>query len=387
MGTPHREQRHTGDKIIRAIVPTDQLGQRIPEQGRIRLGVKTERAMKAITEFRFTSPDQDALDQLADLYGGSVSVWSDPKANPPNQFELLSTAKSIRVFLPPDALSIHYEMWTGGGVVRRCDGLECETTVNGPEGKEPALVPCICETQQKMMCKPHARLTVILPDISFRGSWRLETKGWNAVQELPTMVALIDQLQSSGRMTKASLTISEQTHMVDGTKQNYVVPKIGLDESPEALIEGRAVVAAIDDSSVPALPVAGVSVVADTEIVDAELVESTQEDEPLATPDEVRAQVGAIASRKGASPPDLTFEFTRAVEDMCIYIGATEAQVDTLSDAVCRTLTKDEAATIADLDDDTKRRGIARMQQVTRGDFVYKGLDDKGWIKLQKNST
>ena len=39
---------------------------RTPEHGRIRLGVKTERAMKSLDTFRFTSPDKEAIEQIAD---------------------------------------------------------------------------------------------------------------------------------------------------------------------------------------------------------------------------------------------------------------------------------------------------------------------------------
>ena len=39
---------------MREVTPLQNLG-RVPEQGRIRLGVKTERAMKALDTFRFTS--------------------------------------------------------------------------------------------------------------------------------------------------------------------------------------------------------------------------------------------------------------------------------------------------------------------------------------------
>ena len=40
---------------------------RIPEQGRIRTGIKTERAMRALDTFRFTSADREAICQLADI--------------------------------------------------------------------------------------------------------------------------------------------------------------------------------------------------------------------------------------------------------------------------------------------------------------------------------
>ena len=56
---------------MKPIKPIHDLG-RTPEHGRIRLGVKTERAMKSLDTFRFTSPDKEAIEQIADAYGGDV---------------------------------------------------------------------------------------------------------------------------------------------------------------------------------------------------------------------------------------------------------------------------------------------------------------------------
>ena len=41
-----------------------QLQRRAPEAGRIRLGIKTGRAMKSLDTFRFTSPHRDAIEEL-----------------------------------------------------------------------------------------------------------------------------------------------------------------------------------------------------------------------------------------------------------------------------------------------------------------------------------
>ena len=64
------------------IVPIAKDYGRIPEQGRIRLGIKTERAMKALDTFRFTSPDPGAIEAIAGLYGGKTKPWIEMKATP-----------------------------------------------------------------------------------------------------------------------------------------------------------------------------------------------------------------------------------------------------------------------------------------------------------------
>ena len=80
------------------VVPIAKDYGRIPEQGRIRLGVKTERAMKALDTFRFTSPDPEAIAALASLYGGKAKPWSDKRASPKEQWEVITEADSIKVW-------------------------------------------------------------------------------------------------------------------------------------------------------------------------------------------------------------------------------------------------------------------------------------------------
>ena len=77
---------------------------RPPEHGRIRFGERyTARngksAMRALTTFRFTSPDRNAIEQIARLYGGEARPWSDPKASPQNQFEVYTESSRISVML------------------------------------------------------------------------------------------------------------------------------------------------------------------------------------------------------------------------------------------------------------------------------------------------
>lgn len=231
--------------MSRPIIPTAQLQRRLPELGRIRTGQKTERAMKALSTFRFTSSDRTALGQIADLYGGTVREWSDPKANP-GQFEVVTEAAEIHVALPPDPLggSPVYELWGGGGCERRCDGTTCETWVKGPEGPEPSDTPCICQAKGELACDPKTRLNVLLPNVRGIGTWRLETKSWNAAMELPGMVDLIQSLQSRG-ITRATLRLEHKQSMQAGVKRKFIVPVLGLDETVEALVAGEASVGAL----------------------------------------------------------------------------------------------------------------------------------------------
>jgi hypothetical protein len=208
--------------------------------------VKTGNAMKAIDTFRFTSPDKQAIEEIAALYGGDIKPWSDPKMAVKNQWEVITRTQKIHIFLPPNCITQWYECWSGGGLLRQCDGETCY--IPGPEGMEPA--DCICTMKQKMECKVQTRMNMVLPEIRFGGMWRLDTKGTNAEKELPAMEMAIRQLQNSG-LLDAELRLEERTKVSGGKKKNFVVPVLGLADSPLALISGGGVVrGAINTSSV-----------------------------------------------------------------------------------------------------------------------------------------
>jgi len=260
----------------RAIVPLSQLERRAPEAGRIRLGEKTAKAMRAIETFRFTSPHRSALEQLADLYGGSVVAWSDPKARVANQFELKSDTSTIEVFLPANGLDVAYELWSGGGCTRRCDGETCE--VPGNDSME--MVPCICAKKGVAECRPYTRMNVVLPGVDFYGTWRLESKGWNAAKELPGMYDMIAQFAQRGEMVRAYCHLEKRKSVQNGKTKNFVTPTLSMSATPDELLAGggqpRAAISpgtqpAIEQNADtrPQIPMAN----SDDDVIEAEIVE------------------------------------------------------------------------------------------------------------------
>lgn len=208
----------------------------MPEQGRIRYGIKTTSASgktipRSITKFRFTSSDVTALTQIATLYGGAVKPWEN------GQSEVVSSSEEVPIVLPPEPLGSgpQYELWKGSSCARRCDGVNCWTPVNSPDGAELIEVPCICEEKQSLECKPTTRLSVILPEVRFGGVWRLDCKGWHGTNELPAMVSTVQQLQGQG-LSRAYLALEKRKK---GSKQ-WVVPVIRLGATPNQLIAGQA---------------------------------------------------------------------------------------------------------------------------------------------------
>ena len=269
---------------MREITPLANLG-RTPEQGRIRLGVKTERAMKSLDTFRFTSPDQSAIEQLAKIYGGNVGRWTAPRSKQP-QWEVITEASEIRVYLPPHSIDVWYEMWSAGGCQRRCDGVTAEVPTRSPDGMDIDTVPCPCDLEKTpMQCAPYTRLRVILPDVKFGGVWRMESKGWNAANEMPGMASVLEQLQSTG-VAQCQLILEQRTKVSGGQTKHFVVPRLSMDASPEQLLEGEGRAMALEDAVTPprSLPPAediedaiGVTTpLTEAEIIDASIVEEVE---------------------------------------------------------------------------------------------------------------
>jgi len=283
------------------ITPLSQLGKRAPEAGRIRLGVKSGRAMKSIDTFRFTSPHEDLIRQLAELYGGTCQPWTDERARIQNQFEVITTSSSVPVYLPPDGLSMWYEKWSGGGCERRCDGESCEIVEMHGSEAVPVNNPCICIAKGVRECQPYTRLNVVLPQLRFAGTWRLETKGWNAAHELPGMVDLIQSLHAAGNMVQATLSVEKRSDKAAGRTRHYVVPMLSVDHSPQELQSGMGSVVAIANAPAPPvvreLDAVGPSTIDD--IVDGEVVDPLME------------AVETIACEFGLDPDD----FAAAVYD------------------------------------------------------------------------
>ena len=254
------------------VTPIHQIDRRMAEAGRIRMGRKTAKAMTYLETFRFTSPDRDQLDQIAAMYGGEVKPWHDQRASPKDQFEVVVNDKRIDVILPPDCLDQWYELWAGSGCQRRCDGAICQTPMPTRDGYDMAEVDCMCLANKHRECEPYTRLKVILPGVDFRGVWRLQTKGWNALHELPGMVDVVESMAAQGRIISAQLSIAKVERMVNKRKSHFVVPKLEIPFTPEAIVSGDAnlhQLASPDTTmKVPSLPPAPV----DDGIIEAEVV-------------------------------------------------------------------------------------------------------------------
>ncbi len=208
--------------------PITALRPRIREAGRIRIGEKVrtksgKTAPAKLEVFRLTSPDEQAIRSAAELYGGEPRRWSGAPIG--EQWEVYTRARALPVLIPPTgmAFSQFFELWSGGGCQRRCDGAH-EVISDSP---------CLCAADpEERECRPHTRLSVLLVDLEGLGMWRLDTQGWNAAEELAGTVQLIEAAQRGGRLLPARLGLEQrQAKRVKNGKAetlNFVVPTLDL---------------------------------------------------------------------------------------------------------------------------------------------------------------
>ncbi|MGK5681636.1 recombination directionality factor [Actinoplanes sp. URMC 104] len=168
------------------------LQQRLTQVGVIRLG--EQRVSKngknypaKLETLRFTSPSKQLIDAVAAAYGGQVKPWG---TNTGPQFEVVTGVNDVAVMVPPQKIDPNLEHWGNGFRDRLCDG---ETELMRQR-------PCLCAAAhlagrpfgQRDVCKPTTRMSLMLADIPSLGTWKLESKGWNAAAELPMLAAAIE---------------------------------------------------------------------------------------------------------------------------------------------------------------------------------------------------
>lgn len=243
-------------------MPILDIQRRLAELGRIRIGQQTKTrsgklAPEKLDRFRVTSPSRELVDAIAKLYGGTVQEWQPPRGAA--QWEVVTEARSMPVLVPPQPVTQWYELWSGGGCQRRCDGL---TEVLSDS-------PCVCGPDPgDRMCKPTTRLSVVLRDVPGAvGLWRLESHGFYAAVELPGMAELLAQTNGyvSARLELDPRTALRQRDGKPETR-HFVVPVLRPEvTTPAELVAGATASAALETA--PAMAAIGTASAVDDALV------------------------------------------------------------------------------------------------------------------------
>jgi hypothetical protein len=211
-------------------MPILDLQTRARELGRIRLGQVVSGANgrsrpEKLDRFRITSASQVLIERIAELYGGEARPWT-PQGGGAAGWEVVTTSTRLPVLVPPQPVSQWYELWSGGGCQRRCDGV---TEMLSDR-------PCLCGPDpEERDCKPTTRLNVVLREVEGIGVFRLETHGYYAAVELPSAAELL--AATRGYIT-GHLGLEQRTVKRNGQTRQFMVPTLEVDMTPQQLMAG-----------------------------------------------------------------------------------------------------------------------------------------------------
>lgn len=281
-------------------MPIKTLQQQQAQVGRIRLGQQVpgsngKKRPARLEQFRFTTPNEDLAVAVSTTYGGDVVRWT-PDGRPA-EWEVISPATSLTVLVPPNPVSQWYEMWSGQGCVRRCDGETDALSGN----------PCACPADPAergvlaadgKVCKATTRLKVMLPDLPGIGVWRLDSHGYYAAIELPGTAEFLGAATEQGGYVRATLTLeTRQVRRVGVGVRQFLVPALHVDVTPLALLGGQGL--ALSGTGPRALPTAD-RVALDAGPSAADLAQRYADDARAATtPDQLR-DIYVQAGKDGA---------------------------------------------------------------------------------------
>lgn len=231
-------------------MPIIDLQRRLREIGRIRIGQQVPivnpkgraktRPVKLET-FRLTSRDQRVIEAAAKLYGGEPGPWEEQQG----QWEVITQTAELPILVPPGGLALTqwYELWSGGGCKRRCDG---QTEYVGDQA-------CMCDPENRD-CSIHTRLSIVLSELQGLGVWRLDTQGWYAATEIGSVVPLLEGAAERGRFLPARLRLEQRSVLRNGKTNRFAVPVIDIDVTVGQM---RALVSGAEPAPMLTGPTAG----------------------------------------------------------------------------------------------------------------------------------
>lgn len=216
---------------------------RYRELGRLRMGRRVSMGggksrPEKLDTWRLTSASKDLLERAASIYGGEVEPWPDAPGEG-QWWQVTTTTASLPIAVPPgDVLTQYWELWSGGGCKKRCDGYSqilVDRRCSCPEDITKRLE----KAKEGQACSPVTRFSVLLPDVPDVGVWRLETHGMNAAQEIPATYEILRQAATISVIIPARLTIqARQTKKEGKATQKFRVPVIEIEHTMHEMVAG-----------------------------------------------------------------------------------------------------------------------------------------------------
>lgn len=301
--------------------PIIELQRRMVEAGRIRSGDSEGGRPRKLDKWRLTSKDNERLLAARELWGGTYSSWRD------DEWQLYTDTNVLPIMLLPGQIpSTWYELWTKGGCQRRCDGVH----------EVISDAACLCGDERE--CKPHTRLSVLLPDLPGIGSWLLSSTGWNAAAELAGAADLLQRASAQGVLIPARLRLEQRTSVKGGVTRKYAVPVIDLDTSFRELLGAQGALApgpsraALPSGYTPVAPVAGNGTSLAEGLAEAERVSlpgrsapipvSDVDVEPAPVPVEEESGASTTAGSESGSPSDDSPDAPANIETVSKLVGS-----------------------------------------------------------------
>lgn len=205
------------------------LGQQVPV---MKDGKDTGKTRPArLTTFRFTTGSRVTADAIAELYGGQVRPWN-------GEYEVITDRSEIGVTVPPrdEVISQGYELWNGGGCLRRCDSQNEQISGKRclcPHAEDPDDMEQVARAARRraelaklnppQACKLVTRINVMLPDLPGLGVFRLDTHSYYAAVEIGDAAVLMQAARDRGVFLPANLRIDQRQRVANGQTKRYPV--------------------------------------------------------------------------------------------------------------------------------------------------------------------
>lgn len=191
--------------------------------GRFRSGQQLNDRPLALSEWRITSADPEALSIIAKIMGGAEPTEWNTKTD--EKYELFTTSSSVNITLDgPTALRSSMVLWGRSAKIRQCNGAEQEDGT-----------PCACPSdikelkaqgKQGLACEPSIQVYFRLTDAPELGKFKFFSGSWTMAKEMGAAEAALAVIDGPAYATM-HLELVEYVAK-DGTNVKFTKPVVSI---------------------------------------------------------------------------------------------------------------------------------------------------------------